>query len=45
MGSKALFVAAFCVILSMYGGGFATYLLISPTFSERITWARSTGGS
>ncbi len=23
-GSKALFVAAFCVILSMYGGGFAT---------------------
>jgi len=24
MGSKALFVAAFCVILSMYGGGFAT---------------------
>jgi MFS family permease len=24
MGSTALFVAAFCVILSMYGGGFAT---------------------
>ena len=24
IGSKALFVAAFCVILSMYGGGFAT---------------------
>ncbi len=24
MGSQALFVAAFCVILSMYGGGFAT---------------------
>jgi MFS family permease len=24
MGQKALFVAAFCVILSMYGGGFAT---------------------
>jgi MFS family permease len=24
LGSKALFVAAFCVILSMYGGGFAT---------------------
>ena len=24
MGSKVLFVAAFCVILSMYGGGFAT---------------------
>ncbi len=24
MGSKALFVAAFCVILSMYGGGFST---------------------
>jgi len=24
MGSKALFVGAFCVILSMYGGGFAT---------------------
>ena len=24
MGSKALFVSAFCVILSMYGGGFAT---------------------
>jgi MFS family permease len=24
MGSKTLFVAAFCVILSMYGGGFAT---------------------
>jgi MFS family permease len=24
MGLKALFVAAFCVILSMYGGGFAT---------------------
>jgi len=24
MGSKGLFVAAFCVILSMYGGGFAT---------------------
>ncbi len=23
-GSKALFVAAFCVVLSMYGGGFAT---------------------
>jgi MFS family permease len=23
-GSKALFVAAFCIILSMYGGGFAT---------------------
>ncbi len=24
LGSKALFVASFCVILSMYGGGFAT---------------------
>src|SRR5262249_27661410 len=24
LGSKALFVAFFCVILSMYGGGFAT---------------------
>ena len=24
MGSKALFVAALCIILSMYGGGFAT---------------------
>jgi MFS family permease len=24
MGSKALFVLAFCIILSMYGGGFAT---------------------
>ena len=24
IGQKALFVAAFCVILSMYGGGFAT---------------------
>jgi hypothetical protein len=24
MGLKALFVAAFCIILSMYGGGFAT---------------------
>src|SRR6202166_1294459 len=24
MGSKALFVVAFCIILSMYGGGFAT---------------------
>src|SRR5262249_34151957 len=24
MGSKALFVACFCVILSMYGGGFST---------------------
>ncbi|MBB1208476.1 MFS transporter, partial [Klebsiella pneumoniae] len=24
MGALALFVAAFCVILSMYGGGFAT---------------------
>jgi MFS family permease len=24
MGQKALFIAAFCVILSMYGGGFAT---------------------
>ena len=24
IGSKALFVSAFCVILSMYGGGFAT---------------------
>ena len=24
IGSKALFVAVFCVILSMYGGGFAT---------------------
>ena len=24
LGSTALFVAAFCVILSMYGGGFAT---------------------
>jgi MFS family permease len=24
IGAKALFVAAFCVILSMYGGGFAT---------------------
>jgi len=24
MGSKTLFVAAFCIILSMYGGGFAT---------------------
>ena len=24
MGSRALFVAAFCIILSMYGGGFAT---------------------
>jgi MFS family permease len=24
LGSKALFVAAFCIILTMYGGGFAT---------------------
>src|SRR5450432_192365 len=24
MGAKALFVSAFCIILSMYGGGFAT---------------------
>ncbi len=24
LGSKALFVASFCIILSMYGGGFAT---------------------
>jgi MFS family permease len=24
LGSRALFVAAFCIILSMYGGGFAT---------------------
>ena len=24
MGSKVLFVSAFCIILSMYGGGFAT---------------------
>jgi MFS family permease len=24
MGSKALFVAAFCIIITMYGGGFAT---------------------
>ena len=24
MGSKALFVGAFCIVLSMYGGGFAT---------------------
>ncbi len=24
MGSKALFIGAFCIILSMYGGGFAT---------------------
>jgi hypothetical protein len=24
MGSKLLFVGAFCIILSMYGGGFAT---------------------
>src|SRR5260221_14709772 len=24
MGSKLLFVSAFCIILSMYGGGFAT---------------------
>jgi MFS family permease len=24
IGSRALFVAAFCIILSMYGGGFAT---------------------
>jgi hypothetical protein len=24
MGSKSLFVAAFCIILTMYGGGFAT---------------------
>jgi MFS family permease len=24
MGSKALFVAAFCIVLTMYGGGFAT---------------------
>src|SRR5690606_22175323 len=24
MGSRALFVAAFCIILSMYGGGFST---------------------
>jgi len=24
LGSKALFIAAFCIILSMYGGGFAT---------------------
>jgi len=24
MGSRALFVAAFCIIVSMYGGGFAT---------------------
>ncbi|MGD0849709.1 L-lactate MFS transporter [Bradyrhizobium sp.] len=24
MGSKALFVAAFCIVITMYGGGFAT---------------------
>ncbi len=35
MGSKALFVAAFCIILTMYGGGFATipaYLAARCTF-------------
>jgi MFS family permease len=53
MGSKALFVAAFCIILSMYGGGFATvpaYLadIFGPRFvgaiHGRLLTAWSTAG-
>jgi MFS family permease len=39
MGSKALFVAAFCIILSMYGGGFATV----PAYLADIFGARFVG--
>ena len=38
-GAKALFVAAFCVILSMYGGGFATV----PAYLADIFGARYVG--
>ena len=38
-GQKALFVAAFCVILSMYGGGFATV----PAYLADIFGARFVG--
>ena len=38
-GQKALFVAAFCVILSMYGGGFATI----PAYLADIFGARFVG--
>ena len=38
-GQKALFVAAFCVILSMYGGGFATV----PAYLADIFGARYVG--
>src|SRR3954468_22964842 len=53
MGSKALFVAAFCIILTMYGGGFATipaYLadMFGPQFvgaiHGRLLTAWSTAG-
>ncbi|WP_036257853.1 OFA family MFS transporter [Methylocapsa aurea] len=39
MGSKGLFVAAFCIILSMYGGGFATV----PAYLADIFGARFVG--
>ena len=43
IGNVALFVVLFCVILTMYGGGFATSPPISPTSSAPSSWARSTG--
>ncbi len=40
MGSKALFVAAFCIILSMYGGGFATIpAYLADVFGTRFVGA------
>ncbi len=43
LGNVALFVAAFCIILSMYGGGFATGSgLPGRPVRHRRWWARST---
>ena len=39
MGSKLLFVSAFCIILSMYGGGFATV----PAYLADIFGTRAVG--
>jgi len=41
-GSKFLFVGALCVIVSMYGGGFASFRPILPTCSARSSSVRST---
>ena len=40
LGNVSLFVAAFCIILSMYGGGFATV----PAYLAALVWRRPDPG-